>query len=443
MVKEKLSTQPYRGARDFYPEDMKIQNYIFDTWRRVCRLYGFEEYNFPILEPFEIFAAKTGEEIVNQQLYSFVDQGDRKLAIRPELTPGTVRMIAARYNSLPKPLKWFMIGNNWRYERPQKGRGREFNQMEVNIFGVDDVTADFEIFQIIISLMEAFGANEDQFEILVSDRRLINELLQNTLQLNDTQSKKIRTIMDNYSKLTLEEFSARLSKESLDEAQIQTVIKFMNTKTLSELSDLLSEEKLNANMGYKALLRLFDMLEKANLLKFCRFDPSIIRGFDYSDGIVYEVFDKNPNNKRSLFGGERFDKLINIFGEYDLAATGFAIGDWTLVEFLRNWNLLPSEDSYTKVLVTTWPTNDQNEAKFLQRSLEISKVLRDAQINTETWIETNSKLEKQLKYANNKNIKFVVIVGENELKSNEVVLKNMETSKQEICSLEVLPDKIQ
>ena len=148
----KISTQPYKGARDFYPEDMRLRNYIFGKWKRVAKLFGFEEYDFPIVEPFEVFASKSGEEIVNTQLFSFTDRGDRKLAIRPELTPSTVRMIAGKFNEIPKPIKWFMIGNNWRFEKPQKGRGREFYQLEANIFGVPQVEADFEIISLRIFL---------------------------------------------------------------------------------------------------------------------------------------------------------------------------------------------------------------------------------------------------------------------------------------------------
>jgi histidyl-tRNA synthetase len=176
-MNQPLSTQPYKGARDFYPEEMRIRNYIFTTWKNVCTRYGFEEYDFPILENFEVFASKTGEEIVNTQLYWFEDRGGRKVAVRPELTPSTVRMIAAKYNALPKPIKWFMIGNNWRFEKPQKGRGREFYQLEMNVFGVPGVEADFEIFSAIVDIMNAFGADETMYKVKYSDRRIISALL--------------------------------------------------------------------------------------------------------------------------------------------------------------------------------------------------------------------------------------------------------------------------
>ncbi len=197
----KISTQPYKGARDFYPEDMRIKNYISSTWRRVCEKFGYEEYDFPILEPYEIFATKTGEEIVNDQLFSFEDKGGRKLAVRPEITPGTVRMIAQKYKQIPQPIRWFMIGNNWRFEKPQTGRGREFNQLEVNMFGNSSILADFEIFSLIISMMNAFGATKSMFELKYSDRRLINALLSDTLKLDANLQISTRRLMDKRLKM--------------------------------------------------------------------------------------------------------------------------------------------------------------------------------------------------------------------------------------------------
>ncbi|MBU0650188.1 ATP phosphoribosyltransferase regulatory subunit, partial [Patescibacteria group bacterium] len=223
----KLNTQPYKGARDFYPQDMQAENYIFDIWRKVCKSYGFEEYSFPILEPWEIFASKTGEEIVNDQLYAFEDKGGRKLAVRPELTPGTVRMIAQKYKELHQPLKWFMIGNNWRYEKPQTGRGREFYQLEANIFGVTGVEADFEIFQLIVAIMKAFGAAKNMYQIRVSDRRLVNALLADELKLDEEQQTKIRLLMDKRAKLSAADFATGLGELGLNEQQMETIACFL------------------------------------------------------------------------------------------------------------------------------------------------------------------------------------------------------------------------
>jgi len=420
MSKNKLSTQPYKGARDFYPQEMQIENYIFDTWRKVCKSYGFEEYSFPIIEPFETFASKTGEEIVNEQLYSFEDKGGRKLAIRPEITPGTVRMIAQKYKETPQPIKWFMIGNNWRFEKPQTGRGREFYQLEANIFGVPGVEADFEIFQLIVAIMQAFGAKENMYKIKISDRRLVNALLTEVLQLNPEIQPKVRRLMDKREKLSAEDFAKSLADIGLNKYQMEKIANFMT-------SDLENLGVSQDNLGYQALKKLFSYLKATGIDGSVEFDPSIIRGFDYSDGLVYEVFDTNSNNRRSIFGGERFDKLINIFGDYELPSTGFAMGDCTLLEFLTGWKLLPEITSAIDCLVTVWPSDNP---VFFLKSLEVANELRAQGKTVICWLDANTKLEKQLKYADKKGIPQAVIIGEEEMKTKTVTVKNLKTGEQ-------------
>jgi histidyl-tRNA synthetase len=424
-----INTQPYKGARDFYPEEMRVRNYIFETWKKVCVRYGFEEYDFPILEPLEIFAAKTGEEIVNTQLFSLEDKGGRSLVIRPELTPGTVRMLAAKYKELRKPVRWFMIGNNWRFEKPQLGRGREFYQLELNTFGVDDVVAELEIFSVIVDIMKEFGADESMYEIRVSDRKLVGALLKDTLKLDDETATATRRLMDKRAKMEQEDFFEALAKEGLTQDQCQKVEAFMNAD-LQTLADVIDRSVLDNNQGFKDITRLFELLELAGLSEYCKFEPSIIRGFDYSDGLVYELFDKNPANARSIFGGERFDGLINIFGDYDLAATGFAMGDITFLEFLNNWNLLPPLGTETEYLVTQWPSETEPQ-KYLQKTLEVAQKLRAEGKNVMTWLEPNTKLDKQLKYADRKGIKYAVIIGPEEMQNNTITVKNLETGEQE------------
>lgn len=426
-----LSTKPYKGARDFFPEDMRIRNYIFSVWRSICERYGFEEYDFPIVENLEVFASKSGEEIVSTQLFSFADKGERNVALRPELTPSTVRMIADRYNELPKPIKWFMIGNNWRFEKPQKGRGREFYQLEGNIFGVEGVEADFEIFSLIVAIMKEFGANETMYRLYYSDRRLISLLLDEVLKLTQEQQLSARRIMDKRKKVTAEEFVEMLAAVGITGKAADTIEAFMNS-TFSELPTLLPEKLLAENQGYQDVLQLEQLLIDFDLMKYCQFDPGIIRGFDYSDGLVYEVFDTNPENKRSMFGGERFDRLINVFGKFDMAATGFAMGDITLLEFLKGWNLLPELPTTTRVLVTRFP--DDNPAIFTY-AVKIAQQLRENGISVSQY-PTKDKLEKQLKYAEKLGIPFVVIAGEGELENNTVKLKELKKRAEQTLSRE-------
>lgn len=435
---QKLNTQSYKGARDSYPDQMRLRNYIFNTWRQVAKKYGYEEYDFPILEPLEIFAAKTGEEIVRDQLFTLTDKAERKLAIRPELTPGTVRMIAAKYKELLQPIRWFMIGNNWRFEKPQKGRGREFYQLEVNIFGEPSFYADFEIFQIIVDLMTEFGADATMYEIKVNDRKIINALLNDKLKLDPETQIKARRIMDKRDKVSEEDFTKMLLEVGLEEKAAQLVKDFMKS-SFEESEQILGSEVLLNNEGYIKFKGLLQTLKDNNLDQYVKYSPSIIRGFDYSDGLVYEVFDINPENKRSMFGGERFDKLINIFGEFDLPATGFAMGDITLEEFLRGWNLLPELKEETEYLITVWNQN----SKYFNASADLSRKIRNRRKNCILWLDNNAKLEKQIKYADRKGIKKVAIIGENEIDKDMVTIKDLVSGKQETITIQNFLDHLE
>jgi histidyl-tRNA synthetase len=424
-----LSTLPYKGARDFYPEDIRLRNYIFDIWKKVCKRYGFEEYDFPIMEPFEIFAAKTGEEIVKEQMFTLTDRGGRKLAIRPELTPGTVRLIAQKYNELTKPIKWFMIGDNWRAEKPQKGRGREFYQLEMNVFGIEGVEADFEIFSAMIDILKEFGAKENMFKIFYNDRRLISALLNDVLKLEKDIQADVRRQMDKREKISKEEFFNSLKEFNLSNSQIEKIEDFMKSD-LKSITKVIPEEILDKNAGYNAMTELIGMLRENDLLKYCEFNPGIVRGFDYSDGLVYEVFDMSPKNNRSMFGGERFDKLIKIFDEkYDMPSTGFAMGDYTLIEFLKAWKLLPTLPIETEVLVTSFSEELKDD------SYKIAQKLRSKGINTFLYAIAD-KLDKQFKYADRMGIPYVLVIGPDEAKRGTVMLKDMKSKKQKEMKLE-------
>lgn len=434
--KAKLSTQPYKGARDFYPEDIRIRNYIFNTWKKVCKRYGFEEYDFPFLEPFEIYAAKTGEEIVNNQLYWFKDRGGRKIAIRPEKTPSVARMVAAKINELPKPIKWFNIGNCWRYEKPQKGRGREFFQFDCDILGIESITADVEVFSIPVEVMSELGAKEGMFEIRICNRRLAEYYLKEIVNLKggiseqNTQIYKVAKIVDSKTKITDQQFINGLEEINLNKEQIEKLINFIN-------SDLEFLEKYKKNSyGAEEILTFFKLMEKRGYAKYFKYSPEIMRGLDYYTGNVIEQFDLKPDNNRSMFGGGRYDNLVDIFSDKMIPGVGFAMGDITLLEFLKGWNLLPALSTETKVLVTIFDEN------IREKSFEIVKELRNKGINTLASLEIE-KLDKQLKYADRKGIPYVIIIGPDEIKKGTLMLKDMRAKKQEEMKLDEVIEKLQ
>ncbi len=418
-----LSTQPYKGSRDFFPEDMKIRNYIFANWRKVCKSFGYEEYDGPFLEPFELFAAKTGEEIVNEQLYYFEDKGKRKVAIRPEMTPTVSRMVAeAITKQSPTPLKWFSIANFWRYEKPQKGRLREFFQLNVDIFGEENVYADLEILTLNQSLMESFNAKPNMYQIRLNNRFLIDFLLRSVVGLSEKQVQPVAKAIDKKAKVSVEDFEAILSDSGLNNDQIKKLTELLGytISDIEKMKDL--PEKVTP---------LFDILKlsKANGLSNVVYDPCLIRGFDYYDGNVFEQFDMTEGNNRSMFGGGRYDGLISLFINKKVPAVGFAPGDVTLLDFLKSWDLLPKLKASADVFVTVFPSNTD----CFNKSFEVANKLRNS-LEVELYLNPDIDLTKQIKYADKKKIPFVIILGPDELKNGKILVKDMSTTNQIICN---------
>jgi len=426
MKPQNLFTQPYKGARDFYPEEMRIRNYIFDTWKKVCTQYGYEEYDGPFLESFDIYAAKSGEELVNEQLYSFVDRGKRKVAIRPEMTPTVARMVSQKYKSLVFPTRWFSVANFWRYEKPQKGRLREFFQINIDIFGVSGIEADFELISILVDIPRAFGAKESMFEVRFGNRKFMEDIF-TKFGISKEQATKTLKAIDKKTKISDNEFKELLKEYAkLSQKQSDSLCQFLEDPML-----LVEETKESA--GAQEVTSLLKLLRASNLDKYVKFTPTVVRGLDYYTGTVYELYDLNPQNPRSLAGGGRYDNLTEAFINEKIPATGFAMGDVTFKNFLENWNLLPSFKSVCEYLVTTWPEKDQ---KYLRASLETAKILREKGKNTVVWLETDTKLEKQLKYADKTNVNYAIIIGERELTEKSITIKDLKTQRQETKTLE-------
>jgi histidyl-tRNA synthetase len=317
----KVSVECYKGVRDFYPEDMAIQNYIFDTWRKVAKEFGYVEYGASILEYADLYKAKgeRNEEIVNEQMYTFTDKGDREVALRPEMTPTLARMIAARRKGLKLPLRWFSIPNCFRYERTQRGRKREHWQLNCDIMGnnkdFSSTDAEVEIISLSYKIMKEFGAKDEDFEIKIGSRTLF-DTISTSLGLDTDTKVKLRNLIDKREKISKEEF--------------ETELKAMNVPL-----DILNENNVPNDISH--VLTTLNQKGISN----AKFDPSIMRGFDYYTGIVFEVFDTNPENSRSLFGGGRYDNLLEMFGVEPLPTVGFGMGDVTMRDFLETHKLPP------------------------------------------------------------------------------------------------------
>ncbi len=309
---KKVSTESYKGVRDFYPEDMAILNYIFGVWRKVCEQAGYQEYGASPLEYAELYRSKGSDEIVNEQMYVFKDKGDREVALRPEMTPTLARMIAARRKGLKLPLRWFSIPNVFRYEKPQRGRKREHFQLNCDMMGVAGIDAEIELISLASNIMKAFGAKEEDFEIRINSRILLQEVFLPILK-NPSKPEEMFRLMDRKEKMEKDEFEKKW-KELFTGPFIEPT-KHTN-KRLNEVMGKLSERGIQT-----------------------KFDYTITRGFDYYTDIVFEVFDTNPENRRSLFGGGRYDNLLEMFGVEPLPTVGFGMGDVTIRDFLETHNL--------------------------------------------------------------------------------------------------------
>lgn len=420
-----LTPQPYKGARDYYPEDKRIQNYIFTTWRKVVESFGYEAYDAPLLEPLEIYAAKTGQEIVNEQTYQFVDRGGRHVAIRPEMTPSVSRMVAARRQELAYPARWYNIAQFLRYERPQRGREREFWQLNTDIFGVPGVEADAEIIVMADRIMKAFGATSKMYTIRINNRRLINFMMADYLGLDVVQSQMMIKLFDRREKISLEDFylqAGDILGEELYYDGMKKIHKLIEATSMGQLpKDLLDSDAV------REVQELFTLLHEAGV-ENARFDISLMRGFDYYTGIVFEVFDNHPDNNRAMFGGGRYDGLVGLFGVDPVATVGMAPGATTTELFLRAHNLLPEFTSTTDIYMIV--LGDVHKA-----AREVADKLREEGVKVAIDI-TDRKLDKQIKTAIKLGVIYMLFVGEQEVSESLYRLKDVAEENERALSVE-------
>ena len=418
-MSEKLSMQPYKGTRDFYPEEMRLRNWFFGVIRRELETSAFEEYNGPMLESLDIYAAKSGEEIANKQTYNFVDRGNRPLAIRPEMTPTVARMVAAKMGELTFPLKWFSIPNMYRYEATQRGRLREFWQLNVDVFGCNTFEADLEVITSAIRIMRAFGADETMFTVRINNRRFFNDVVAAITGKDTEGSRAVSKVIDRKNKVTRESYEKDMRELGLDDEQIAK-IDSLYSMNVSEATALCPD-----SVGAQELRDLFEALEKLGLSRFCTFDFGIIRGLDYYTGTVFEVFDNAPENNRAMFGGGRYDNLVDLFVKNArISGVGYGMGDVTLENFLVTHKLVPETfGSDTRVLVTRF-----DDVPY-EAYTALAEALRDNDIVASVYLGSK-KFGKQLEYAVKSGYTHTLIMGGDEYARGVVRLKNLATREE-------------
>ncbi|MBE6530720.1 MAG: histidine--tRNA ligase [Ruminococcaceae bacterium] len=429
MCAQLLSTKPYKGTRDFYPADMKLRNWFFGKIRSVLEISAFEEYNGPMLESLEMYIAKSGEEIANEQTYNFTDRGGRRLAVRPEMTPTVARLVAGKINELNFPLKWFSIPNLYRYENPQRGRLREHWQVNVDIFGCDSYEADLEVISTAISLLKVFNADSSMFKVHINNRRFFNDVIAAIAGTDAEGSRKVSKVIDRKNKVTREAYEKDLIALGLDADKIAQ-IDALYTMSVIEAAALCPDSK-----GAQELIDLFEALGALGLDEYCVFDFGIIRGLDYYTGTVFEVLDTAPENNRAMFGGGRYDNLVGLFVKNtNVSGVGFGFGDVTLENFLNTHGLIP--DIYSegvKVLVTKF-----DDVPYSEYTSIVSR-LREANVNSSIYIGSK-KFGKQIEYAVKGNYSHVVIMGTSELEAGMVKIKDLSSREESSIAIDKLTE---
>lgn len=432
-----LETLP--GFREFYPEDCATRNAIFQCWRKTAHLFGFQEFDAPILEPLELFTQKSGEEIV-EQLFAFEDKGGRKVALRPETTPSLARLVGARSATLKRPIKWFNITENFRYERPQKGRLRSFYQFNVDILGETSFRADAELIALAIESFRAFGLDGKSFFVRLSDRLLWKLWFNHWGITEEPLIERLLGLLDKWERRSKEElqqaFNACLADCKLNDvaAFFDKTNQFREANSLKAIEQLFSttQRKVFAEVEkrlgeWKALLQELALLRYD---EFIRIDLGIVRGLAYYTGFVFEVFEKG-NQGRALAGGGRYDHLLKKLSNTDLPAVGFAAGDVTLCEILAKEGRLPkTKNPLDYFLVADEATRSQ--------ALCDATLLREQGISVEYSLGENVSISKQLKKAHQCFPKNILFYGEEELKNNQVQLKNLAMGTQALVNRNTL-----
>ncbi len=426
-----LSTSPYKGTRDYYPEQKRVQNYIFKVWKEVSERFGYEEYGAPMLEPLEVYAAKTGQEIVGEQTYRFTDRGGREVAIRPEMTPTISRMVAGRRQEMAYPARLFSIANYMRYERPQRGREREFWQLNADIFGADGAAPEAEIIQLGAEVMKTFGAKDSMYSIKLNNRQIINAMMHDYLALDAVQAELMVRLFDRKNKISNEEFRDQAIEIFGAEAAPSGLKKIAELLVAKGIDDLPKE--IADTEAVKEMKELFETLEAVGVTNTV-FDITLMRGFDYYTGTVFEFFDTHPDNNRALFGGGRYDGLVGLFGAEPLSAVGIAPGLSMTELFLQTHELMPELSTATEVYIVVVGEADKAATKLAAK-------LRTEGVNTELD-NTGRKLDKQIKTAVKKGVPYMLFIGEEDVKKEIYNFKDTKTSEEEKLSFERVVSRI-
>ncbi|MFX0056808.1 MAG: histidine--tRNA ligase [Candidatus Hodarchaeota archaeon] len=440
-MSKKFSKEPLRGMEDYYPPDFREINWVIENIRDIAELYCYEEYETPPLEPIEIFAAKSSDELVNEQSFIVEKKEGERLILIPELTPSLARIVARKSQELKKPLRWFSVPTCFRYERPQKGRRRVFKQINFDILGENNLYADLEIFNIIVDIFSQFGATSKQYQIYYNSRKFMDALSSLILEIPKEKIPFIYKVLDKSDKMEEEEFEKYVYDFFENEIVVQNILKLKKSNSIEELMKKFDKipDQFYESDGYKELVNFEKLLSDANLSEYCSFSSSVVRGLDYYTGIVYEVYDTGKENIRSIFGGGRYDDLLSIFTDELIPATGFGLGILMLTLFLRTYDLIPEEIKEKDYTDTVYIASISEDVSVY--ALKLANLVRGEDFPCLVDYRF-SNLKNQLSKANELGVLITLIIGPNEMEQNEVTIKNMKTQKQKTIKIEDLIEEI-
>ncbi len=399
-----------KGTRDFYPDDMAFQEHLFTSWRRTCKKYAFEPWDGPMFEHLEIFTQKSGAEI-EKQLYTFKDKGERMMALRPEMTPSLARMIAAKGMSLKRPVRWYSIGRLFRYEKMQKGRLREFFQLNMDILGSSEVAADAELIAAATDTMRDLGLSHKDFRVRISSRTLLDKCF-SAIGISREIFPMLYALLDRKNKITEEAYYEGLKQIITDDEMQKRIDTVFSVESLEETASFTGECE-----EYCLLKELFALLRNYGLSEYICFDINIVRGLAYYTGIVFEIFALDKN-RRAIAGGGRYDKLVELYGGPPTPAVGFAAGDVVLGDLLREKNLLPPQKHRCDVFIAAI-----DESGY-EKTIPTAQLLRSAGISCVFPLK-RTNLGKQLKQADSSGAVLTVITGGEESVHGMVKIKQM------------------
>ena len=410
-----------RGAREFYPETMRVRNWLYDTLKRISISYGYQEYDGPFLETLELYAAKSGEELVKEQAFVFPDRGGNLITLRPELTPSLARMVAQKQRQLAYPLRWWSFGPMWRYERPGKGRSREFFQWNIDLIGIETPEADAELVAIAAQFLKEVGLKPDQVQILVNNRRLMDAELV-AIGVTDENRPDVLRMIDRRDKMSADTWQAYALDMGLTLEQFEAIKGMMDNEQLWEKSE--------------ELTRLFEVLEVLGLREYVRYAPYVVRGLDYYTGTVFEAWD-NDGEFRAILGGGRYDNLVGDVGGDPLSGVGFAMGDMVVSLVLEKFGCIPSANELAPapILLTVF------DESLLLKSMQVAGMLRSAGLEVAVYPAAD-KFRKQLKYASKIGSPVAVIMGSDEAEQGNVTLKDLRNRTQVTVPLTDASDAI-